>query len=236
MMLKAVIFDLDGVITDTAHLHFLAWQSVAAGIGIPIDEAFNAGLKGISRMDSLARILRHGGKEQAFSKAQCEQLAQAKNALYVESLKGLTRDSLLPGIAPLLAEIRANNLRIGLASVSLNAPAILKALGIASAFDFCADAARIQHSKPHPEIFLAACAGLGVTPEQAIGIEDAQAGIEAINAAGMLSVGIGSDLSGAGLTLSSTDELTWPRLSDFWHAARARNGHHIRGQNGSAIA
>lgn len=225
MMLKAIIFDLDGVITDTAHLHFLAWQSVAAGIGIPIDEAFNARLKGISRMDSLACILRHGGKEHAFSQAQREQLAQGKNALYVESLKGLTREALLPGIAQVLAEIRANNLRIGLASVSLNAPTILRALGIASAFDFCADAERIQHSKPHPEIFLAACAGLGVTPQQAIGIEDAKAGIEAINAAGMLSVGIGSDLSDAGLTLSSTDELTWHCLTDFWHAARGRNRH-----------
>jgi beta-phosphoglucomutase len=174
--------------------------------------------------------------EEAFSQKEREQLAQAKNALYVESLKGLTRDSLLPGIAQLLTEIRANKVRIGLASVSLNAPTILQALGIASAFDFCADASRIQHSKPHPDIFLAACAGLGVTSEQAIGIEDAQAGIEAINAAGMLSVGIGGELSGADLTLSSTDELSWPRLSDFWQAMHGQNGHHLRGHNGSAIA
>lgn len=136
----------------------------------------------------------------------------------------------------MLTEIRANKVRIGLASVSLNAPTILQALGIASAFDFCADASRIQLSKPHPDIFLAACAGLGVTPEQTIGIEDAQAGIEAINAAGMLSVGIGGELSGAGLTLSSTYELSWPRLSDFWQAMRGQNGHHLRGHNGSAIA
>lgn len=224
-MLKAIIFDLDGVITDTAHLHFLAWQRVAAQIGIHIDEEFNAGLKGISRMDSLARILRRGGKENAYSQAECVQLAQAKNTLYVESLKGLTRDSLLPGIAQVLADIREANVRIGLASVSLNAPAILKALEIESAFDFCADASRIQHSKPHPEIFLAACAGLDFTPEQAIGIEDAQAGVAAINAAGMLSVGIGDDLFDAGLRLSSTDELTWHRLTDFWHAARGPNRH-----------
>lgn len=219
-MLKAIIFDLDGVITDTAHLHFLAWRAVAAKIGITIDEGFNAGLKGISRMDSLKRILRHGGLENAFSQEECRRLALAKNERYVQSLRGLNSHSLLPGIAQLLAELRAANVRIGLASVSLNAPAILASLGITHAFDFCADASLIQHSKPHPEIFLAACRGLGFSPEQAMGIEDAQAGVEAINAAGMLSVGIGDDLTDADLQLSSTDELTWQRLSDFWDAKR----------------
>jgi len=224
-MIKAVIFDLDGVITDTAHLHFDAWRTVAAQVGITIDEYFNAELKGISRMDSLKRILRHGGMENTFSQKECHLLAQAKNKRYVQSLSGLQSDSLLPGIARVLEDIRAANVRIGLASVSLNAPVILKSLGITDAFDFCADASLIQHSKPHPEIFLAACQGLGVRPDQAMGIEDAQAGIEAINAAGMLSVGIGDDLTGAGLTLSTTDELSWQRLSDFWDAKR---GPHLR--------
>lgn len=116
----------------------------------------------------------------------------------------------------MLAEIRAANVKIGLASVSLNAPGILQALGIERAFDFCADASRIARSKPDPEIFLAACTGLNVRPEQAIGIEDAAAGVEAINAAGMLSVGIGPGLNHAGLQLHSTQELTWKCLTDFW--------------------
>lgn len=116
----------------------------------------------------------------------------------------------------MLADIRAANVKIGLASVSLNAPGILQALGIHRAFDFCADASRIARSKPDPEIFLAACAGLNVFPEEAIGIEDAASGVEAINAAGMLSVGIGAGLNHAGLQLHSTRELTWKCLTDFW--------------------
>lgn len=224
-MLKAVIFDLDGVVTDTAHLHFQAWQSVAATIGIEIDETFNASLKGISRMDSLMRILRHGGKEAAFSVDEREALAQAKNALYVDSLSTITARALLPGIARTLAELRQAEVRIGLASVSLNAPTILRALGMSEAFDFCADASRIARSKPDPEIFLAACQGLGVKPQEAIGIEDAQAGIDAINAAGMMSVGIGEGLQRAGLQLTSTDQLSWHCLADFWAAGRRPKAH-----------
>ncbi|QGU11139.1 beta-phosphoglucomutase [Leclercia sp. J807] len=216
MMLKAIIFDLDGVITDTAHLHFLAWRAVAQEVGITIDESFNEELKGISRMDSLLRILRHGGKEQTFDHQQRLALASKKNDLYVQSLASLTHESLLPGIREVLEDIRAADVRIGLASVSLNAPGILHALGIEQAFDFCADASRITCSKPHPEIFLAACAGLKVHPKEAIGIEDAAAGVEAINAAGMLSVGIGPGLDRAGLQLHSTRELTWKCLTDFW--------------------
>lgn len=158
---EAVVFDLDGVITDTAHLHFLAWRAVAQEIGIAIDEVFNEELKGISRMASLQRILRHGSKEGAFDDKQCLALAGKKNALYVASLASLTEASLLPGIREVLAEIRAAKVKIGLASVSLNAPRILTALGIEDAFDFCADASLIVCSKPDPEVFLAACAGLG---------------------------------------------------------------------------
>lgn len=216
MMLKAVIFDLDGVITDTAHLHFLAWRTVAQEIGISIDETFNEELKGISRMDSLQRILRYGGKEGAFNEQQRLALAAKKNELYVRSLSSLTQDSLLPGIREVLAGIRVANVKTGLASVSLNAPGILQALGIDHAFDFCADASRIARSKPDPEIFLAACAGLNVSPREAIGIEDVAAGIQAINAAGMLSVGIGPGLDEAELQLHSTRELTWKCLTDFW--------------------
>lgn len=218
MKLKGVVFDLDGVITDTAHLHFIAWRQVAAEIGIVIDEAFNHQLKGISRMASLERILRHGGKAAQFDAARRRALAERKNARYVQLLASLTPESVLPGILPLLAELRDGGIRIGLASVSLNAPAILRALGIEQAFDYCADAARVARSKPDPAIFLAACAGLGIRPAEAIGVEDAQAGIEAINAAGMLSVGIGLDLHGAGLLLDSTRQLTWHRLSAFWTA------------------
>ena len=193
MKLQGVIFDLDGVITDTAHLHFQAWQQIAAEIGISIDAQFNEFLKGISRDESLWRIL-----------------------LYVHSLHELTVNAVLPGIHNLLVDLRAQQIPVGLASVSLNAPTILAALELREFFTFCADASQLKNSKPDPEIFLAACAGLGVPPQACIGIEDAQAGIEAINASGMRSVGIGAGLTGAQLLLPSTDSLTWPRLSAFW--------------------
>lgn len=208
MKLQGVIFDLDGVITDTAHLHFRAWQQIAAEIGISIDAQFNESLKGISRDESLRRILQHGGKEGDFNPQEREQLAYRKNLLYVHSLRELTVNAVLPGIRNLLAELRAQQIPVGLASVSLNAPTILAALELREFFTFCADASQLKNSKPDPEIFLAACAGLGVPPQACIGIEDAQAGIDAINASGMRSVGIGAGLTGAQLLLPSTDSLT----------------------------
>lgn len=216
MKLQAVIFDLDGVVTDTAHLHFLAWRRVAKEIGITLDEQINEQLKGISRMESLERILRSGGAEQRFDELQRVQLTQRKNALYVESLRQLNMSSVLPGIRELLNELHVNGVGVGLASVSLNAPQILQALGLERLFDFCADASRIKRSKPDPEIFMAACTGLNVEPRCCIGIEDAQAGIDAINACGMLSVGIGTALLQADLRLASTDELSWASLQTFW--------------------
>jgi len=224
MKLEAVIFDLDGVVTDTAHLHFIAWRDVAQEIGITIDPVFNEQLKGISRMASLQRILQYGGKAAHFTQAECEVLCTRKNNRYVATLASLTPASILPGITDLLHDLRGRGIHIGLASVSLNAPVILNALGIAHLFDYCADASRIKHSKPDPEIFLLACHGLGVTAQHAIGIEDAQAGIQAINASGMAAVGIGDDLTGAGLLLPSTRELNWHRLDAYWqrlHSASA---------------
>ncbi len=137
-------------------------------------------------------------------------------ALELRSLRELTVNAVLPGIHNLLVDLRAQQIPVGLASVSLNAPTILAALELREFFTFCADASQLKNSKPDPEIFLAACAGLGVPPQACIGIEDAQAGIDAINASGMRSVGIGAGLTGAQLLLPSTDSLTWPRLSAFW--------------------
>lgn len=195
---------------------FRAWQQIAAEIGISIDAQFNESLKGISRDESLRRILQHGGKEGDFNSQERAQLAYRKNLLYVHSLRELTVNAVLPGIRSLLADLRAQQISVGLASVSLNAPTILAALELREFFTFCADASQLKNSKPDPEIFLAACAGLGVPPQACIGIEDAQAGIDAINASGMRSVGIGAGLTGAQLLLPSTESLTWPRLSAFW--------------------
>lgn len=135
-------------------------------------------------------------------------LIYRKNLLYVHSLRELTASAVLPGIRSLLAGLRARQIPVGLASASLNASTILAALELREFLTFCVGVSQLKNSKPDPEIFLAACAGLGVPPQAYIGIEDAQTGIGAISASGIRSVGIGTDLARAQLLLSSADPLT----------------------------
>lgn len=210
--IEAVVFDLDGVITDTAHYHFLAWKQLAEELGINIDEVFNERLKGVSRMDSLELILQEGNKQNDFSLSQKEEMAAKKNAHYCEFLKDLTPADVLPGIQELIAAIKAEGIPIGLASVSKNAGTVLKALQLEVAFDYCADVAKISKSKPDPEIFLTACKGLGVDPSRCIGIEDAQAGVEAIKASGMFAVGVGQSLENTDYKVVATSELDWEKI------------------------
>ncbi|MED5619436.1 beta-phosphoglucomutase [Ideonella sp. BN130291] len=187
--LQAVIFDLDGVITDTAHFHFLAWRELAHSLGLPFDEAFNERLKGIDRMGSLALILAQGHKR--YSEPEQQLLAAQKNLHYQRLIETMTADHLLPGALEALVAVRAAGLKIGLASVSKNAAPVLDRLGIADRFDVVVDAARIQRSKPDPEIFLSAAQQLGVAPAACLGVEDAVAGVQAIQAAGMFALGVG---------------------------------------------
>lgn len=213
---RAVIFDLDGVVVDTAHLHFIAWQRLAQRIGISIDTAFNEQLKGVSRQGSLLKILAAGGKAGTFTQAECDAMAAEKNADYVGLLAGLTKADILPGMRDLLLTLREQNVLIGLASVSQNAPQVLRALGLEGAFDYVADTRRIANSKPHPEIFLNVCEALNIAPQHAVRIEDAQAGIDALRAGGIFSVGIGTTLEGADYRLDSTDGLTWAVIRQQW--------------------
>lgn len=210
--IEAVVFDLDGVITDTAHFHFVAWKELAAELDIAIDEAFNEKLKGISRMDSLELILREGERERRYSEADKERLAAKKNDHYCRLLTQLTPGDVLPGIPELIAAIKEEGIPLGLASVSKNAPTVLRALRLEDTFDYIADAAAIQRSKPDPEIFLTACAGLGANPRRSIGIEDAAAGVQAIKASGMYAVGVGLALAEADYRTSSTAELRWSEI------------------------
>mgnify|MGYP003575067905 CR=1 FL=1 len=216
--IEAVVFDLDGVITDTAHFHFLAWKQLAEEVGITIDEVFNERLKGISRMDSLELILIEGNRQNDFTLAEKEEMATKKNLHYCEFLKELTPEAVLPGILQLLAAIKAEGISIGLASVSKNAATVLKALQLESSFDYCADAAKISKSKPDPEIFLTACKGLGANPANSIGIEDAQAGIEAIKASGMFAVGVGNYLKGMDFKVEATSQLDWEIIKEQYFA------------------
>ena len=213
-MIEAFIFDLDGVITDSAHYHYLAWKSLGEKLGIHIDEAFNENLKGISRMESLEKILVHGNKQDEFTIEEKENMANDKNKYYVELIKNITPKDTLPGIDKLLKNIRSNNIKIGLASASKNAIVVLENLELISYFDFIADAGKCIHSKPDPEIFLMALEGLGVSPDNCIGIEDAMAGIDAINDANMYSVGVGDEKSlyKANIVFDSTEKLSFEEI------------------------
>ncbi|MCE8090071.1 beta-phosphoglucomutase [Listeria monocytogenes] len=215
--LKGVVFDLDGVITDTAHYHYLAWKKTAESIGIEFDEAFNENLKGVSRIDSLLLILSKDGRENDFTEEQIEALAADKNEFYVSLLQEITPADVLPGIKELIVDLKKQNLKCAIASVSKNARTVLSALEMEQEFDYIVDAAKITKSKPDPEIFVEACRGLGLETSEVVGIEDAQAGIEAINAAGIVSVGVGSGLRDADMTVKSTGLLDL-RILEILHS------------------
>ena len=204
------IFDLDGVITDTAKFHYQAWKALADSLGIPIDETFNETLKGISRMDSLDRILAHGHRENAFTPAEKEALAQQKNDHYVQLLEHLTTEDVLPGVVPFLQQAQARHIPCAVASASKNAPLILEKLGVRAYFATIVDPDSLSKGKPDPEIFLAAADSIGVLPQNAIGFEDAQSGIDGLKAAGIYAVGLSASqpLIGADMQVSEMTELS----------------------------
>lgn len=219
--MKAVIFDLDGVIADTARFHFVAWQQLATELGIEIDEAFNEQLKGISRTESLARILAHGGKTGHFSQVELDQFAEQKNANYLQLITSLSASDILPGVVGFLDEIADAGLLVALASASRNGPFILDKLGLSDRFDTIVDPALLQAGKPAPDIFLAAAAQLGVTATECVGVEDALAGVAAINAAQMVSIGVGdaTELAAADHLFTKTAELSLATVKTVWEAA-----------------
>jgi beta-phosphoglucomutase len=217
-MFKAVLFDLDGVITDTAEYHFLAWEKLAQTIGITIDRKFNENLKGVSREESLRRILAHGGRENDFTCDAFEALAKSKNDHYVEMIQAVSPADIYPGILSLLQDLRDKGIKIALASASKNGPFLLEQMQLTAYFDAIADPAKVAESKPAPDIFLAAAAGVGVAVNQAIGIEDAYSGIEAIKAAHVLPIGVGSpEVLGDDIAIvTDTSALTLSFLEKVW--------------------
>ncbi|AJS58102.1 beta-phosphoglucomutase [Paenibacillus sp. IHBB 10380] len=210
MKLQAVLFDLDGVITDTAEYHYLAWKQMADHIEIDIDREFNETLKGISRMESLERILIHGKRERDFSGEQREALAKEKNDHYVSLLTHLSPENTYPGILELLEQLNQVHIPVVLTSASKNAPQILKSLELEDKFQYIVNPDGIT-GKPAPDIFLKGAQAVSADPKYCIGIEDAQAGIEAIKAAGMYAVGIGEErllsIAGADIVYDSTAKL-----------------------------
>ena len=206
-MIKAIIFDLDGVLVSTDELHYRAWKALAGRLGVPFDRSKNDRCRGISRMASLDIVLEDAPT--AYTQAEREAFAAEKNETYRAMLASLTPADTLEGVLPTLAELRRRGYRLALASVSKNAPLILERTGLDRYLDAVADGNCITRSKPDPEVFLKAAEKLGMACESCAAMDDALAGIEAGRAAGMLTIGFGDSAKNkAGdLNLERFDEL-----------------------------
>lgn len=188
--MRAAIFDLDGVIVDTAKYHYLTWKRLAHSLGFDFTEVDNERLKGVSRGRSLEILLEIGGLD--LDDETKAQMAARKNEWYVDYIRQLDAGEILPGATEYLKAIRSRGVRTALASASKNAPLILERLGISALFDVVVDGNKVNNAKPDPEVFLRVAEELGIPPASCVVFEDAEAGIEAALRAGMGAVGIGS--------------------------------------------
>ncbi|KUP24388.1 beta-phosphoglucomutase [Paenibacillus sp. DMB5] len=205
---EAAIFDLDGVIVDTAKFHYRAWKRLAEELGFPFSEEQNEQLKGVSRMESLELLLRAGGMTDVMPE-QKETLASRKNEWYKELLETLTPADVLPGVHSFLGLLHSRGVRTAIASASKNAPLILDKVRIGPLFDVVVDGNSITRAKPDPEVFLEAARQLGASPDSCYVFEDAAAGVEGAIRAGMRVIGIGDGqlLARAHLTITSLEQL-----------------------------
>ena len=190
--MAAAIFDLDGVIVDTAKYHYLAWRRLAAELGFAFGEDRNELLKGVSRMRSLDILLETGGLGSAFSAGEKERLADRKNGWYVEYISAMDESEILDGAMECLEEYRSAGARTALGTASRNAALILDRVRIRHLFDAVVDGSRVSRAKPDPEVFIAAAGDLCIPHDACAVFEDAAAGIEAAKRCGMYAVGIGS--------------------------------------------
>ncbi len=186
---KGFIFDLDGVIVDTAKYHFLAWKKLANSIGVDFTEIQNEQLKGVSRIESLQKILKWGNK--TLSEAEFNRLMSMKNEDYLSYIDKMNRSEILPDVTKILDFLIENNQPIALGSASKNAPEILNKVNLFNQFNAIVDGNAVTKAKPDPEVFLKAAEAIQIKPEDCIVFEDSVAGIQAANAANMISVGIG---------------------------------------------
>ena len=188
-MIQAVLFDLDGVLTDTAEYHYLAWKRLADELGIPFTRDDGDRLRGVSRRPALEIILSLG--DHTWSESEIQEMMTRKNDYYRTMIRRVAPRDLLPGVANLLGELRALGIKIAVASASKNSPDVVRSLGIADSIDQLVHGGMVERQKPHPDLFLRAALELGAKPAECIVVEDAAAGIEAAIAAGMVSVGLG---------------------------------------------
>jgi beta-phosphoglucomutase len=215
MHIKACIFDLDGVIVDTAKYHFRAWKRLTDQMGISFSEEDNEHLKGVSRMASLDIILKLGGR--TLSEKEKLEFATQKNDWYVEYISRMTPDEILPGAVKFITELRKANIKTAIGSASKNTPMILERTGIKNLFDGVADGNNVKNAKPDPEVFQTAARLIKVMDEECVVFEDAVAGIQAALNAGMKSIGIGSEkiLRKAHMVIPGLSEMNLEKLKLF---------------------
>lgn len=215
---KACIFDLDGVIVDTAKYHYLAWRRLAEMLGFEFTEKDNERLKGVSRVRSLEILLEVGGK--AATDKQKEEWARMKNEWYVDYITKMGADEILPGVVSFLTQIREKGIKTALGSASKNADLILGRLGLKEYFDAIVDGTKVSAAKPDPEVFVVGAQLLSVDPSECVVFEDAEAGIEAAKAGGMFAVGIGSAdvLKDADIVVSGLSVLDYEKFMNLLNA------------------
>jgi beta-phosphoglucomutase len=213
--IKACIFDLDGVIVDTAVYHYKAWKRLANQLGFDFTEEQNEKLKGVSRTRSLELILQWGGISK--SPAEQEELATLKNTWYVDMISHMTPAEILPGAKEFLLTCRTAGLKTALGSASKNSTMILEKVDIVDLFDAVIDGNKVTKAKPDPEVFLKGAEAVGVSPAECVVFEDAIAGVEAAIAGGMKAVGIGSPdvLGEANLVISGLEKMSLEKLKEL---------------------
>ena len=190
-MIKACIFDLDGVICDTAKYHFIAWQRIAQSFGIEFNLIDNESLKGVSRVDSLIQILKKGNV--TISDADFESALTKKNDEYLTLVEAMDASETLPGVESFLQSLQKADIKIALGSASKNAPLILEKIGLTHYFEAIIDGNQVKLGKPNPEVFNKGAEALNVSPQNTVVFEDAVAGVEAANRGEFMSVGVGDN-------------------------------------------
>jgi beta-phosphoglucomutase len=213
-MIKACIFDMDGVIVDSAKYHYMSWQRLSKHLGFEFSEAQNEMLKGISRMNSLEIVLENAGISLPYEEKVL--LCEMKNGWFNEYIDTMTSDEILPGVLDFISDLKHNNIKIALGSASRNANKILTKIGMLEMFDAIVDGTHVEKAKPNPEVFLLGAKLLDVAPQHCVVFEDAQSGVEAAIAGNMKCVGIGTEdiLGKANFCISSFEGLNFAILQN----------------------
>lgn len=216
MKIKACLFDLDGVVVDTARYHYIAWKKIAEDLGFDFSERDNEHLKGVGRMESLDILLDVGKIK--LDRTTKEKLAARKNNLYLSYIQTMTPDEILPGVIRFLDELHNGGILVALGSASKNAMSILDKIKITQKFDAVIDGNKVSKAKPDPEVFLKGASELGLLPHDCLVFEDAQAGIDAARNGGMHIIGIGQpeNLKNAEFVIPGFETLNLDQLRTWY--------------------